>query len=149
MTDPIGVHMHPEDHTRTPEKSCIWVAEASVDGVPYTARSRYGAVHELSRVLVAAGLPDRPLQVLDARLKGHMSYRSFHAAALFTIEENARGLRRIPYARVVAARERLRRGVVEGPKPGGSDASASTDAPEALATQKPALHVEAEAQEAA
>lgn len=131
MTDPLAVRIRPEQHARTPEKACVWVAEATVDGIPYTARSRYGAVHELSRVLVAAAVPDAPLQVIDARLKGHLGYRSFHAAALYTIEENARGLRRIPYARVVAARERLRRGVVEGPKPRVSDASGSTGAPEA------------------
>jgi hypothetical protein len=83
---------------------------------------------ELARVLVAADLPDAPLEVHLAGRPGHALYRSFHRAALDTIEENAHGLRRVPYARVVAARERLRRKVVQGAKTGVSDPAGSAGA---------------------
>jgi hypothetical protein len=58
---PIGVTTWPEEATRTPNSACIWVAEATIDGRRYAARSRHGAANELARQLVAARLADRPL----------------------------------------------------------------------------------------
>jgi hypothetical protein len=51
-------------------------------------------------------------------LRGHFGFASFHEAALYTIEENARGLRRVRYAQVEVARERAQRRWVEGQKQG-------------------------------
>jgi len=132
---------HPEEHTRTPEKACYWVAEAVIDGRVYTAGSRYGSSYELARVLVVAGIPDAPMEVRTVGWPGHMTYRSFHAAATYTIEENARWLRRVSYARVEAARERLRQRWVKAPKPGVNAPTGSTApaaAPDVVA-REPAL----------
>ena len=79
----------PEEHTRTPEKSCFYVARCEVDGVEYTARSRYGAAYELARVLVAAGVADRPMRVTYGALKGVLVFASIAEAAKWTIEETA------------------------------------------------------------
>jgi hypothetical protein len=86
----IRVYQHPEENTRSANNGCSWVAEAIVNGISYSARSRHGAPHELARVLVAAGLPDAPMRVATAGLLGETTYRSFHAAAGRTIEENAK-----------------------------------------------------------
>jgi hypothetical protein len=51
------------------------------------ARSRHGAVYELARVLVAAGVEDRPLRVTFEGLAGHMTWPSFAAAAQWTLIE--------------------------------------------------------------
>jgi hypothetical protein len=85
----IHVHQWPEEATRSPGKSCRWVAEAIIDGITYTARSRHGAPNELARVLVAAGIPDAPMAVSHGRLRGETTYRSFHEIALWTYEETA------------------------------------------------------------
>jgi hypothetical protein len=70
------VHQRPDEPTRTPNKSCRWVAEAVVDGRTFTARSRYGVSNELARVLVAAGIADAPMRVHSAGLRGYAAYRS-------------------------------------------------------------------------
>ena len=44
-------------------------------------RGRSMAPNELARQLVAAGIPDAPMEIAHAELRGTMSYRSFHAAA--------------------------------------------------------------------
>jgi hypothetical protein len=66
----------PLEETRGPNSPCQWLAECEVDGRRFMARSRHGAVYELARVLVAAGVADRPLCVA-----GHMTWPSFVAAA--------------------------------------------------------------------
>ena len=65
-------------------------AVCEIDGIPYSARSRSGASNELARVLVAAGIPDQPIEARDRRsgLKA-LTYRSFHAAAKWTYREGA------------------------------------------------------------
>jgi hypothetical protein len=45
------------------ESACVWIAEVTVEGRTYTARSRHGAANELARQLVAAGLADRPMVI--------------------------------------------------------------------------------------
>src|SRR5438132_7769823 len=85
----IRVHQWPEEETRTPNKSCRWVAEAIVDGITYTARSRHGAPNELARQLVAAGIPDAPMVAAHCGHRGETAYRSFHEMALWTYEETS------------------------------------------------------------
>ena len=125
---PITVTSWPDEATRTPNSACAWVAETMVEGCVYVARSRHGTPTELARQLVTAGLADRPMTIHYRGRAGTMTYRSFHAAALWTIQEDARGMRRVRYAAVEAARERLRRRSVQGPKQGVSDPAGSADA---------------------
>jgi hypothetical protein len=111
VTAAIIVHQRPDEPTRTPNKSCRWIAEAVVDGRTFTARSRYGVSGELARVLVATGIPDAPMQVHSAGLCGYAAYRSFHEAAKRTYEESAtRPVHRVRWvdpavraARIIAA----------------------------------------------
>jgi hypothetical protein len=60
---PIAVMTWPIEATRTPNSACVWIAEVTVEGRTYTARSRHGAANELARQLVAAGLADRPMVI--------------------------------------------------------------------------------------
>jgi hypothetical protein len=39
MASPIIVYQRREEGSRTPSKSCAWVAETSIDGRDFTARS--------------------------------------------------------------------------------------------------------------
>ena len=92
---PISVTTWPDESTRTPNSACVWVAEATVDGRLYVARSRHGAPNELARELVATGLPDRPMVVRSRMLAGTMTWRSFHAAAGWTYSEGDQPLHRV------------------------------------------------------
>jgi hypothetical protein len=85
----IEVHQRAEEGTATPENGCYWLAECTIDGQSYTARSRRGAPHELARLLVGAGVTDQPMIVRSFGLAGYATYLSIHKAALYTIEENA------------------------------------------------------------
>src|SRR5882762_4423710 len=85
----IVVHQRPDEETRTPGKSCHWIAEGMVEGRVFTARSRHGAPNELARALVAAGIPDAPMQIATAGLRGETTYPSFHEMAKWTYEETA------------------------------------------------------------
>src|SRR5262249_27426161 len=76
---------------------CVWIAEATVEGRTYTARSRHGAPNELARRLVAGGLTDRPIIIRYAGLAGTMTYGSFHAAAKWTFNDGDRPVRRVRY----------------------------------------------------
>src|SRR5262245_38709982 len=87
MADAIPVHCRPLEETRRPNSSCQWLAECEVDGRHFMARSRHGAVYELARVLVAAGLEDRPLRVTFQGVAGHATWPSFAAAAQWTLIE--------------------------------------------------------------
>ena len=134
----IIVYQHPDETSRTPNKACYWIASANIDGQQFIGRSRHGAVNELARQLVAAGVPDAPMKIYTAGLKGFRTIPSFHRAAESTYEESGSVLlRRIPYARVAAARERARSIGVEGPKqwvsgPGGNPVAADLSVPEKL-----------------
>lgn len=86
----IAVYQHADPGTATPDNSAAWIAECTIDGNTYTARSRRGAPYELARALVAAGIPDGPMRVYSAPLAGYATYPSMHAAALYTITESAR-----------------------------------------------------------
>src|SRR5215471_10654944 len=85
----ITIHQRPLEETRSANKSCKWVAEAIVNGHTYTATSRMTPANDIARQLVADGVPDAPMHVYTAGLKGCMVWRSFHKAAGFTIEETA------------------------------------------------------------
>jgi hypothetical protein len=68
-----------------------------VDGRTYTARSRHGAPNELARQLVAAGIIHRPIVIRYCGRAGTMTWRSFHAAAMWTYSEGDHPLRRVRY----------------------------------------------------
>jgi hypothetical protein len=87
----IKVLTYPIEETRTPNGVCYWVAETTLqDGRFFSVRSRHGAPNGLARQLVAAGIPDQPMEACDRRsgLKA-LTYRSFHAAAKWTYTEGA------------------------------------------------------------
>jgi hypothetical protein len=94
---PIIVTTWPDEVTRTPNSACAWVAEAMVEGCVCVARSRHGAPNELARQLVAAGLADRPMVIHYRGRAGTMTYRSVHAAAIWTYSEGDQPLRRVRY----------------------------------------------------
>jgi hypothetical protein len=89
MAESIRIHQHPDETTRTPSRSCQWLAETTIDGTAYSARSRNGAPYALARVLVEAGIADQPVTVISAGTKGEMTYKSLHAMAGCTIKEGA------------------------------------------------------------
>ena len=94
----VEVVTWPDEATRTPNSPCLWIAETTIDGRTYAARSRHGAANELKRQLVNNGLTDRPMIVRRQGRPGEMTYRSFHAAAKSTCSEGASTpLRRVPY----------------------------------------------------
>ena len=83
----ITVHQRPLEATRSANKSSKWLAEAIVNGRTYTATSRMAPANDIARQLVAAGVPDAPMHVYTAGLKGCLVWRSFYRAAGFTYEE--------------------------------------------------------------
>src|SRR5262249_39540492 len=85
----ITVHQRPIEATRTANKSCKWVAEAIVNGRTYVATSRMAPANDIARQLVADGVPDAPMHVYTAGLKGCLVWRSFYKAAGYTFKENA------------------------------------------------------------
>jgi hypothetical protein len=97
-TMPIVVMSWPDETTRTPNGPCFWIAEATVDGQLFRARSRHGVPNALARQLLAAGLADRPMVIRYRGLAGAMTYGSFHAAAKWTYTEGASTpVKRVPY----------------------------------------------------
>jgi hypothetical protein len=92
---PIAVTTWPDEATRTSNSACVWIAEATIEGRIYTARSRHGPANELARALVAAALLDRQMVIHCLGLAGTMTYRSFRAAATWTFSEGERALRRV------------------------------------------------------
>ena len=124
----ILVQQWPEEETRTPEKTCFYVAACEIDGVPYSARSRHGAPNELARVLVAAGIPDAPMAITHRWLRGEMTYGSSHETALWTYEETAtRPLHRVRWVdpAVRAARITAAFGLKQRVKPADAAAAPS------------------------
>ena len=85
----ITMRQRPLENTRTPQRSSIFEAECEVDGRRYSDRSRHGAPNELARLLVSAGVPDQPVEVRHAGIKGCLSWRSLHEMARWTYEESA------------------------------------------------------------
>jgi hypothetical protein len=89
MADALAVHCRPLEETRGPNSPCQWLAGCEVDGRRFLARSRQGAVYELARRLVAAGIEDRPLCITFAGVVGQVTWGSFAAAARWTLTEGA------------------------------------------------------------
>jgi hypothetical protein len=85
----IVMLQRPVEETPTPERSCVYEAECEVDGRRYSARSRHGAANELARVLVSAGVPDQPVEIRQAGIKGCMTWHSLHELARWTYHESA------------------------------------------------------------
>jgi hypothetical protein len=81
------MHQRPLEDSRTAENSCKWLAWTEIAGQCFEARSRRGAPQELARALVAAGVPDQPVRVEHAELRGHMAYPSLHQMAGVTYVE--------------------------------------------------------------
>jgi hypothetical protein len=79
--------------TRTPENSCAWLATCAIGGRRFEARSRRGAPAALARLLVAAAIPDQPVEVhalmLGRWYRPALRYRSLYALAAMTWEEGA------------------------------------------------------------
>ena len=91
------VGLGPDARIVPSNSACVWIAEATVEGRTYTARSRHGPANQLARQLVAAGFPDWPMVIRYRGLAGTMAYRSFYAAARWTFSEGERPLRRVRY----------------------------------------------------
>jgi hypothetical protein len=88
----IDVTLHADEASRTPDRGCKWTARATLpDGRKFEAQACTGAVHELARVLAAAGIADCALAVRQAKppLPGYLAYRSFHKLAEYTLAESA------------------------------------------------------------
>jgi hypothetical protein len=114
----VTVYLRPSQETLSSGKSCKWVAEAIVNGRTYTATSRMAPANDIARQLVADNVPDAPMHIYTAGLKGCLVWPSFHRAAERTIEESAtkpvHGVRwRDPAAQtaLIAARKAPKRGV--------------------------------------
>jgi len=113
----VIVHQRPLEATRTANKSCKWVAEAIVNGRTYIATSRMAPANEIARQLVADGVPDAPMQVYTAGLKGCLVRRSFHKAAGYTFKENAQTpVKRVRWEAPEDATQRYRAGQKQGVK---------------------------------
>jgi hypothetical protein len=102
----IKIRQRPIPRSRT-QTGSRWEASTEVDGKLYSAVSRHGAPQALARALVAAGIPDQPVEVRSEvcisdngaeirteQLQGRISYRSLHAMAEATFEEGDRPLHR-------------------------------------------------------
>ena len=124
----ITVHQRPIGATRSANKSCKWVAEAIVNGRTYTATSRMAPANDIAQQLIADGVPDAPMQVYMARLKGCLIWRSFHKAAGYTFTENAQTpVKRIRWEAPEDAAQRYRAAPKRGVKaPAGISPEHST-----------------------
>jgi hypothetical protein len=83
----VTIRQYPLEDSRTSENSCAWIAETEIAGQRFEAKSRRGAPQELARALVAAGVPDQPVRIEHAGLRGHMAYPSLHRMAGVTYVE--------------------------------------------------------------
>jgi hypothetical protein len=105
----ILIHQRIVPRSRTGTGS-LWEASTEIGGKTYSAASRHGAPQALARVLLAAGIPDQPVEVRSEicvfddgktirteELKGCIRYRSLHAMARYTFQEGDRPLHRVSY----------------------------------------------------
>ena len=96
----IEVRCWPDETTRTPNSGCVWIAETTVDGRTYIARSRHGAPNALARQIAEVGLADRPMVIRYQGLAGNLTWRSFYAAAKWTYSEGDQPLHRVRYKKL-------------------------------------------------
>jgi hypothetical protein len=86
----IVVTLRPLRGTRTPERSCRWLAETVTGGKRFEAIRRNGSAYELARVLVAAGIEDQPVEVRQEGLRDcALRLGSLCRMAQFEIRESA------------------------------------------------------------
>ena len=86
----ITITQTADEASRTKERPAYYDAAATVEGVTYTARARYGVVNAVARQLVEAGIPDGPVQSPYGRSTGvgwKIEYRSLHQMAERTVAE--------------------------------------------------------------
>jgi hypothetical protein len=100
--EPVSIALAIVPDSRTQRNGSAWLALCIVDGVTYEQRSRFGAVNALARELVAAGIADRPVRIMEhGRLSA--TSRSLHWLATRTIYERdnwpVRNVRFTPYDR--------------------------------------------------
>ena len=141
----ITAHQRPLEATRSANKSCKWVAEAIVKGRTYTAISRMAAANDIARQLVADGIPDEPMQVYTAGLKGCLVWPSFHRAAERNIEENSQVPVRSP--QLPSASGSTPRGAGR-PKTGGKGSGRYSGRPRGFSCVKPEFWRDAAKKEA-
>src|SRR5499427_1993579 len=77
----IGTHHNGPKPYRGMKLGRRRLAEAIVNGRTYTTISRMAPANEIARQLVADGVPDAPMHIYSAGLKGCLVWRSFHKAA--------------------------------------------------------------------
>jgi hypothetical protein len=131
----ITIRQRALPETRTRENSCAWLAEATINGCQFEAKSRRGAPHELARALVAAGIPDQPVQVENAGRRGAMHYRSLHSMAGGTFTEGIHTLlSRAPYREFSLTADCPALRIGEGQNGANSQADVSLAVPEPRAT---------------
>jgi hypothetical protein len=80
---------HDSNGARSQSRGSAWIAETSIDGSPYQARSHSSTPCALARKLVDAGIPDQPVRATQPGLAGHIEWRSLHTLATRTISESA------------------------------------------------------------
>jgi hypothetical protein len=78
-------------------RGSAWHAVAAVGGVTYEAKSRSSVLAALCRELVAAGIPDGPMQITFDAVAGHMTIRSIHKFAGTTLSEGDAPIRRVKW----------------------------------------------------
>jgi len=87
----IEIRCFPLPRTRSPDRSCRWLAWAIVGDVRIRAKSPNGAPNELARRLIERGVdPEQPVQITYRGLPGRMRYATLAEAAKWTFKENAR-----------------------------------------------------------
>lgn len=90
----IKMLQRPDEASRSPDKSCWWIAECYIGDEHFEARGRLDAPNALARILVDAGVDDLPVAVLTAGVRGEARYRSLHAMAKLTFTEGVTTLLR-------------------------------------------------------
>src|SRR5437763_1050838 len=104
----ITVYQRPQPGSATPDRPAYWVGEAIHDGKTYECISRYSPAGDIARVLIAAGVPDQPLEIVTAGIRGALVWPSMYRAAGVSYAEGAsKPLHAVSFERVEAARERL------------------------------------------
>jgi hypothetical protein len=88
MTGIIKIRQRPDEASRSPDKSCRWIAECDLDGEHYEAQARLDAPNALARLLVDIGVADLQVVLITAGVRGEMTYPSLHRMAQRTIVES-------------------------------------------------------------
>jgi hypothetical protein len=80
----ISLSMAPNSQTK--ERPTKWVAQCTVDGKSFAATSRMNPCSDLARALVAANIPDQPVQRWNEKLNHWaLRWKSLHTMAQWMI----------------------------------------------------------------